>query len=206
MRDGEKKISPAEKCHLQPDTGARAFTNLPVTPTAWQIATLAGTELNRHYTSCKKFALLRFLSWRQVKGWGAWLPTGRILGLCACLPRSPGSCRIIYYLRGGDRRKLPSPSPICCWTPFISPSLIHSTCRFPFVSVSPTQILHVYAPVLPAGHRSCGNKAFGSLQWAAAPLGCLLSSLNCHFSHNWLGTEGKTGEARMIAFTARLCR
>lgn len=31
-RDGGK--SPAEKCHLQPDTEARAFTNLPVTMTA----------------------------------------------------------------------------------------------------------------------------------------------------------------------------
>lgn len=28
------KKSAAEKCHLQPDTGARAFTNLPVTVTA----------------------------------------------------------------------------------------------------------------------------------------------------------------------------
>lgn len=35
MRDvGEKKKSAAEKCHLQPDAGARAFTNLPVTVTA----------------------------------------------------------------------------------------------------------------------------------------------------------------------------
>lgn len=34
LSEGWGKKSPAEKCHLQPDTGARAFTNLPVTVTA----------------------------------------------------------------------------------------------------------------------------------------------------------------------------
>lgn len=139
------KKSPAEKCHLQPDTGAGAFTNLPVTLTAWQIAALAGTELNRRYKSCKKFWLLRFLSSRQVKGWGHGFQTGRRLRLCACLLRNSGSCRIIYYLRGGDRRKLPSISPICCWAPLISPSLIHLGCHFSFVSLSSTKP-YIYLP------------------------------------------------------------
>lgn len=34
LSEGWGEKSPAEKCHLQPDTGARAFTNLPVTMTA----------------------------------------------------------------------------------------------------------------------------------------------------------------------------
>lgn len=34
LSEGRGKKSPAEKCHLQPDMEARAFTNLPVTMTA----------------------------------------------------------------------------------------------------------------------------------------------------------------------------
>ena len=159
---GKKKESAAEKCHLQPDTGTRAFTNLPVTVTAWRIATSVRTELNRHYTSCKKLGLLRFLSLRQVKRWrGTPLPSRKETEAVS-LP-SLGLQQLQYYLLPERRwqRKITQRQP----------HLLLSTVYFSFTNslglsfflCLPVrhQTLHLFALVSQPGKCGCRNKARG---------------------------------------------
>lgn len=170
------KKSPAEKCHLQPDTGARAFTNLPVTLTAWQIATLAGTELNRRYKSCKKFWLLRFLSSRQVKGWGHGFQTGRRLRLCACLSGTQAAAGLSITWGEVTGENYPA-----------SAHLLLSTAYFTFTNslglsfflclLVIHQTLHLFALVFPVGYVAAEIEPLVSFQWTAVTLSLSLSPL-----------------------------
>lgn len=171
------KKSPAEKCHLQPDTGARAFTNLPVTVTAWQIATLAGTELNRHYKSCKKFWLLRFLSSRQVKGWGAQLPNRK---------KTEALCLTSQELRQLQDYLLPEGR----WQEKITqhqPHLLLSTAYFTFTNslglsfflclLVIHQTLHLFALLFPVEYVAAETEPLVSFQWTAVTLSLSLHPL-----------------------------